>query len=149
MKVLCVQCLRVNEVGETQPDGEGKVRITCPACSFVTVMSRRKAGETSGSGAAKGAAGTETPPPAAEAPANDADLYSDLFNSDEIDAIGEWMVRRLDGSELGPMSFGKLKGLIQNGKVGKIDEVRRLEERYVPAAFHDETAELFNTLETG
>ena len=170
MKVLCVQCMKLNDL----PDGaEGKVKLACPNCGFVTVVTR-KAAKNRAPAPAKDA-GDDRPttsdgqpvykPPrqsdlptgkphravgtAGTVPANDPrrkSLHDELFDGSEK-AVGDWMVRRLDGTEAGPLTFDALKEMIREGDIGKIDEVRRLEERYVPAAFHEQTAELFNELD--
>ncbi len=158
MKVLCVQCLKLNDLQDSVPPGQdGKVRFPCPHCGFVTVVTKK------GAKAAKPAQQpAPTPPPRQEAPRAQAEalrksraedttsstkaLHDELFDGSE-QAVGDWMVRRLDGTEAGPLTFDVLKEMIREGEIGKIDEVRRMEERYVPAAFHELTAELFNELD--
>lgn len=156
MKVLCVQCLKLNDLADDTPAGDdGKVRFPCPHCQFVTVVTRKKAK----SAPAKPAAPKSeprmpmpTPPPSRPAPVAAArggapkKLEDELFDGSEKE-VGDWMVRRLDGTEAGPLTFEELKQMIRDGDIGKIDEVRRMEERYVPAAFHELTAELFNELD--
>lgn len=165
MKVLCVQCLKLNDLADDTPPGEdGKTRFPCPHCAFVTVVTRKKAKAApvaapppaAAKPAAKSApaavqprdkrpnAGDDDRPTAKNPPA--ASLADELFDGSEKD-VGDWMVRRLDGTEAGPLTFEELKQMIQDGDIGKIDEVRRMEERYVPAAFHELTAELFNELD--
>ena len=161
MKVLCVQCLKLNDLADDTPPGDdGKVRFPCPHCGFVTVVTRRKA--KAGAAAPAPAPASQpspvvprgTPPPrraegeddrpTARQPAKS--LEAELFDGTEKE-VGDWMVRRLDGTEAGPLTFEELKQMIRDGDIGKIDEVRRMEERYVPAAFHELTAELFNELD--
>ncbi len=139
MKVLCVQCIRLNEVPDDveSSEGEGKLRFPCPSCGFVTVVTRTRP---------KGAAREAEPFPAGGAPRSRT-LEEELFDGVPREA-GDWMVRRLDGSESGPHDWETLTAMIHSGSVGKIDEVRRRDERYVPAAFHEKTAELFNALDT-
>lgn len=154
MKVLCVQCMKLNELPESAAAVEGKVKFPCPNCGFVTVVTRK---------AAKKAAPPPPPPEPDPDSATEPDpramppttgdtrrpsrsLHDELFDGSE-EQVGDWMVRRLDGTEAGPLTFEQLKEMIQEGDIGKIDEVRRLEERYVPAAFHELTAELFNELD--
>lgn len=169
MKVLCVQCLKLNDLNEETagpPDENGKVRFPCPGCGFVTVVTRRKAKQAAPVAptvAEKGGGrnspspvqprGTPSPvrPRAGEservtAKQPQASLEDELFDGSEKD-VGDWMVRRLDGTEAGPLMFDELRQMIRDGDIGKIDEVRRMEERYVPAAFHELTAELFNELD--
>lgn len=164
MKVLCVQCLKLNDLTEetsAAPGVDGKVRFPCPHCGFVTVVTRKKAR------AATPPAPTppeKKPTPAPSRPALrpaagsserdrvtakqpvQASLEDELFDGSEKE-VGDWMVRRLDGTEAGPLQFEELRQMIRDGDIGKIDEVRRMEERYVPAAFHELTAELFNELD--
>ena len=161
MKVLCVQCLKMNDLGDELSSGDdGKVRFPCPHCGFVTVVTRKKAKASSAPPQpppqveAKPAKRPAAPPPkpvpaaADERPTNKQrkNLEAELFDGAEKE-VGDWMVRRLDGTEAGPITFDELRSMIQEGDIGKIDEVRRMEERYVPAAFHEETAELFNELD--
>ena len=170
MKVLCVQCLKLNELADdTVPGADGKVRFPCPHCNFVTVVTRKKAKGAAAAPAPAAAKGMEkdrdtappanrprgvapagTPPPRrdpdAGKPAGKRNLEAELFDGSEKD-VGDWMVRRLDGTEAGPLAFEELRQMIRDGDIGKIDEVRRMEERYVPAAFHELTAELFNELD--
>jgi hypothetical protein len=193
MKVLCVQCMKLNDL----PDGgEGKVRFPCPNCGFVTVVTRKgqkmkspqpppdsptekpaaisrandrasrfergsskpKAQvevddfaerETNEQRAVQPNTSPRVPSSAAPRPKNSPmakSLHDELFDGSEKQ-VGDWMVRRLDGTEAGPLTFDALKQMIREGDIGKIDEVRRLDERYVPAAFHELTAELFNELD--
>lgn len=158
MKFLCVQCMKLNDLADDLPAGEdGKIRFPCPHCGFVTVITRKTA---------KNRAPVTTPsadPPTARIPSDpriDAggagaragsggssrSLDEELFDGSEKE-VGDWMVRRLDGTEAGPLTFEQLKEMIRDGDIGKIDEVRQLEERYVPAAFHELTADLFNELD--
>lgn len=164
MKVLCVQCLKLNDLADDTPAGEdGKTRFPCPHCSFVTVVTRKKAraaappppAAPSTKPSAKPVMPRGTPPPKRPSASMEerptakqppASLADELFDGSEKD-VGDWMVRRLDGTEAGPLTFEELKQMIQEGDIGKIDEVRRMEERYVPAAFHELTAELFNELD--
>jgi hypothetical protein len=155
VRVLCVQCLKLNELPEDSAAAageDGKVRFPCPHCGFVTVVTRKKARQAA------------PPPPAAVVPRATpapgrpkqderstvkqpvASLADELFDGSEKE-VGDWMVRRLDGTEAGPLMFDELRQMIRDGDIGKIDEVRRMEERYVPAAFHELTAELFNELD--
>ena len=149
MKVLCVQCMKLNDLPDSTPAVENKVKFACPGCGFVTVITRK---------AARKAA---SPPPVvieertesreyettpSEPRRNAKSLHDELFDGSEKE-VGDWMVRRLDGTEAGPLTFESLREMIREGDIGKIDEVRRLEERYVPAAFHELTAELFNELD--
>ena len=139
MKVLCVQCLKLNELKDGgAPNADGKVRFPCPHCGFVTVVTRKAAR------AARPAVVQPEPEPEPSLPQKTLD--EELFDGSEKE-VGDWMVRRLDGTEAGPLSFESLREMIREGDIGKIDEVRRLEERYVPAAFHELTAELFNELD--
>lgn len=161
MRLLCVQCLKVNDVtDDVQPDDSGKVRVECPGCGFVTVITRRAPGQKKADApAARPAPRPERRPEPAPIPeepigaeagsdsTNPQNLYDNLFD-ESVEAVGDWMVRHLDGTEVGPLSFDDIKDMISTGKLGKIDEVRKLDERYVPAAFHEATAELFNELET-
>lgn len=136
MKVLCVQCLKLNELKDAgAANADGKVRFPCPHCGFVTVVTRK---------AARTAAPVPEPEPEPSLPQKTLD--EELFDGSE-EKVGDWMVRRLDGTEAGPLTFETLREMIREGDIGKIDEVRRLEERYVPAAFHELTAELFNELD--
>lgn len=136
MKVLCVQCLKLNELKDAgAPNAGGKVRFPCPHCGFVTVVTRK---------AARTAAPVPEPEPEPSIPQKTLD--EELFDGSE-EKVGDWMVRRLDGTEAGPLTFETLREMIREGDIGKIDEVRKLEERYVPAAFHELTAELFNELD--
>lgn len=159
MKVLCVQCLKLNDLSEdtAPPPEDGKVRFPCPHCGFVTVVTRKKAKAAAPPPpAAKNAGrapspvvprGTPAPRPSERATAKpQASLAEELFDGSEKD-VGDWMVRRLDGTEAGPLVFDELRQMIRDGDIGKIDEVRRMDERYVPAAFHELTAELFNELD--
>lgn len=166
MKVLCVQCLKLNDLTDDAPAGDdGKTRFPCPHCGFVTVVTRKKAKAAAAPAPAAPAAKPagskppvmprETPAPKRPSAAVDerptakqppASLADELFDGSEKD-VGDWMVRRLDGTEAGPLTFEELKQMIRDGDIGKIDEVRRMEERYVPAAFHELTAELFNELD--
>ena len=43
MKVLCVQCMKLNELSDSAPAVEGKVKFPCPHCGFVTVVTRKAA----------------------------------------------------------------------------------------------------------
>ena len=153
MKVLCVQCMKLNELPESSPAADGKVKFSCPNCAFVTVVTRKAARKVAPPPPAEDDPPTEparprgrdaepTPEPRREA----KNLHDELFDGSDKE-IGDWMVRRLDGTEAGPLTFESLKEMIREGDIGKIDEVRRLEERYVPAAFHELTAELFNELD--
>jgi hypothetical protein len=154
LKVLCVQCLKLNDLPDAAPGGDGKVRFPCPNCGFVTVVTRKAAkrapgppiGATDSPGPTRPAmkVDLETTPSEPRRPAKS--LHDELFDGSEKQ-IGDWMVRRLDGTEAGPLNFEDLKEMIREGDIGKIDEVRRLDERYVPAAFHELTAELFNELD--
>lgn len=167
MKVLCVQCLKLNDLNEetaAAPDKDGKVRFPCPHCGFVTVVTRKKAkaapaapppvAEKSTSRKPSPVQPRGTPSPMRPSPAAErvtakqaqANLADELFDGSEKE-VGDWMVRRLDGTEAGPLEFDELRQMIRDGDIGKIDEVRRMEERYVPAAFHELTAELFNELD--
>ncbi len=144
MKVLCVQCLKLNELKDGgAPNADGKVRFPCPHCGFVTVVTR-KAARAVPPVAAKAPEPEPEPEPEPSLPQKTLD--EELFDGSEKE-VGDWMVRRLDGTEAGPLSFESLREMIREGDIGKIDEVRRLEERYVPAAFHELTAELFNELD--
>lgn len=162
MKVLCVQCLKLNDLADdAQPGDDGKVRYPCPHCAFVTVVTRKKARKASPP-APEPKSGLRTnpvmpsgtPPPGRPRSGNEqstsklpaASLADELFDGSEKE-VGDWMVRRLDGTEAGPLVFEELRQMIRDGDIGKIDEVRRMEERYVPAAFHELTAELFNELD--
>lgn len=159
MRLLCVQCLKVNDVeDDAETDANGKVRVECPACGFVTVITRRAPGQAQApSQKARTPTPPPKPPPTNPQPANDGagesgettskNLYKDLFDAEET-SVGDWMVRHLDGTEVGPITFDEIREMISSGQLGKIDEVRKLDERYVPAAFHEATAELFNELET-
>ena len=156
MKVLCVQCLKLNELPDDSPAGDdGKVRFPCPHCQFVTVVTRKKAKGAAPKPAPKSEPRMPMPTPQPARPAVAANakggaqpkkLEDELFDGSEKE-VGDWMVRRLDGTEAGPLTFEELKQMIRDGDIGKIDEVRRMEERYVPAAFHELTAELFNELD--
>ena len=144
MKVLCVQCMKLNELPDSSPSADGKVKFPCPSCGFVTVVTRKPARKAA-------ASATAPPPRPIEATPSEPrkvakNLHDELFDGSEKE-VGDWMVRRLDGTEAGPITFEALKEMIREGDIGKIDEVRRLEERYVPAAFHELTAELFNELD--
>lgn len=157
MKVLCVQCLKLNDLADDVPPGDdGKVRFPCPHCGFVTVVTRKKAKQAAPPKPANppAVAPKGTPPPRpmlreSERPTAKqpkGNLADELFDGSEKE-VGDWMVRRLDGTEAGPLTFEELKQMIRDGDIGKIDEVRRMQERYVPAAFHEMTAELFNELD--
>lgn len=164
MKVLCVQCLKLNDLTEETsgpPPEDGKVRFPCPHCGFVTVVTRRKAKQAAPAPPPQQKPASRPPTPAPQRPsslrpaAGEKDrvtakqpkaLADELFDGSEKD-VGDWMVRRLDGTEAGPLQFEELRQMIRDGDIGKIDEVRRMEERYVPAAFHELTAELFNELD--
>ena len=122
MKVLCVQCMKLNELPESSPAADGKVKFSCPNCAFVTVVTRKAARKVAPPPPAEDDPPTEparprgrdaepTPEPRREA----KNLHDELFDGSDKE-IGDWMVRRL-------------------------------EERYVPAAFHELTAELFNELD--
>lgn len=142
MKVLCVQCLKLNELKDGgAPNADGKVRFPCPHCGFVTVVTRKAA-----RAAPPVVAKAPDPEPEPEPSLPQKTLDEELFDGSEKE-VGDWMVRRLDGTEAGPLTFESLREMICEGDIGKIDEVRRLEERYVPAAFHELTAELFNELD--
>lgn len=152
MRLLCVQCLKVNEVPEdAETDADGKLRVVCDACSFVTVITRRAPGQSKPAPNAGQPTHLPKPPPPKPPPRDTEEaataehLYEDLFDGK---SVGDWMVRHLDGTELGPLTFEQIREMIATGRLGKIDEVRKLDERYVPAAFHEATAELFNELET-
>lgn len=145
MKVLCVQCMKLNDLPDSTPAVDNKVKFPCPSCGFVTVVTRKPARKQAG--APPQAAPEPAPPVEATEPRRVAkNLHDELFDGSEKE-VGDWMVRRLDGTEAGPLTFEALKEMIREGDIGKIDEVRRLEERYVPAAFHELTAELFNELD--
>lgn len=162
MKVLCVQCLKLNALQDTVPPGQdGKVRFPCPHCGFVTVVTRRAAKKApepapparksdprqeTNTGAHRERARRQAASENTNPQANRKSLHDELFDGSE-EKVGDWMVRRLDGTEAGPLTFESLREMIREGDIGKIDEVRRLEERYVPAAFHELTAELFNELD--
>jgi hypothetical protein len=148
MKVLCVQCMKLNELPDSAPAVDGRVKFPCPSCGFVTVVTRKAARKPAGAPAQVNVEPPtrpiETTP--SEPRKNAKSLHEELFDGSEKE-VGDWMVRRLDGTEAGPLTFEALREMIREGDIGKIDEVRRLEERYVPAAFHELTAELFNELD--
>ncbi len=148
MKVLCVQCMKLNDLPDSTPAVDNKVKFPCPHCGFVTVVTRKAARKAVNPAPVPeeptGRREIETTP--AEPRRNAKSLHDELFDGSEKE-VGDWMVRRLDGTEAGPLTFEALREMIREGDIGKIDEVRRLEERYVPAAFHELTAELFNELD--
>lgn len=155
MRVLCVQCLKLNDLPDDSASAEdGKVRFPCPHCGFVTVVTRKKARQAAPQPPPAPVVPRATPPQGRpksdERPTSKqqplASLADELFDGSEKE-VGDWMVRRLDGTEAGPLMFDELRQMIRDGDIGKIDEVRRMEERYVPAAFHELTAELFNELD--
>jgi len=147
MKVLCVQCMKLNDLPDSTPAVDNKVKFPCPSCGFVTVVTRKAARKPA---TPPVQVEVEAPRPIEATPAEPRksarELHDELFDGSEKE-VGDWMVRRLDGTEAGPLTFEALKEMIREGDIGKIDEVRRLEERYVPAAFHELTAELFNELD--
>ena len=139
MRLLCVQCMQVNQVSDSDPPGaDGKVRVKCPACGFTTVITRKSAG----------VAATKKDSKAKRSSSAAVETEEITGKTKTPPVEGEWMIRRLDGTESGPLTFIQIREMIASSELGKIDEVRKLDERYVPAAFHETISELFNELET-